>query len=220
MIIIAAVITAAGRSRRMGAAGKKEYLEIEGTPVLARSILPFLKTEAVRPVVVTVPEGQVRKIEELLRHYLDIDELRLIVGGVSRQESVYKALEALLKDTPEAVLIHDGARPWVTEALIKRVLDNALKYGACIPVVPVAEAPKLVAHSGFILKDLDREQTAVAQTPQGFNFGQILEAHRAAQKAGLSVIDDAEAYSAFIGPVFTVAGEVNNRKITFRQDLN
>ncbi|MDR0474468.1 MAG: 2-C-methyl-D-erythritol 4-phosphate cytidylyltransferase [Treponema sp.] len=121
------------------------------------------------------------------------------------------------------VLIHDGARPWVSPALIGRVIEAMVRYKAVIPVVPALETPKLYDDSGFVQKHLRRNGLGFAQTPQGFAFPEILAAH---EKAGLrereeahEYTDDAEVWGEFIGPVAVVEGDTENRKITFSGDL-
>lgn len=203
----------------MGSDLKKEYRSLEGCPVLARAVRPFLLMDIIYKLVVTVPQGHIQKAKDLLNPFIDMNRVFIMEGGHSRQESVFNALIALKKDSPNYVLIHDGARPWVTQKLIQRVLEAVRNYGACIPVVSLTEAPKIVDPSGRIVKNLNRQQTRIAQTPQGFIYEQILKAYREAQNSLEPCIDDAEIFSSRIGPVFTIEGEIRNKKITFPQDL-
>ena len=216
--MLAAVITAAGSSIRMEGQ-KKEYLQIDGIPVLVRSLAPFLNLTEPTNIIVTVPEGHIPQVSRLLETFRGQSNRKIIEGGGSRQESVWRALEALETDAPELVLIHDGARPWVRLELVQTVIAATRKHYACIPVLGIEEAPKLVQADGFILENLDRERTRVAQTPQCFVFTSILKAYRTAGNEGRSVIDDAEVYGAYIGPVFTVPGDRRNIKITYPEDL-
>jgi len=187
--------------------------------MLVRALQPFCRLEDSSLVVVTVPAGDIERVREMLETHLDQSAVRILEGGGSRQESVFIALAALEPEAPETVLIHDGARPWISLELAERVLAGCRRYGACVPVMEVSEAPKQVDPSGFILAHLDRQSLRVAQTPQGFSFPRLLEAYRAAAASGRRFIDDAELYSAFIGPVMTVPGELRNRKVTYREDL-
>lgn len=201
----------------MGAGGKKEYLVWEGRPLLAWAVLPFFSFCG--SIVITVPAGHAGRVRDLLAPHLEAGRLLLVEGGRTRQESVLRGLESLEDAAPRSVLIHDGARPWLTRDLIERVLDGVARHGACIPVIEAAEAPKRIDGAGFIAEDLSRARTALAQTPQGFLFAPILEAHRRARASGRSCIDDAEVYAAHIAPVFTVAGDRRNRKVTYPEDL-
>jgi 2-C-methyl-D-erythritol 4-phosphate cytidylyltransferase len=215
----AALVTAAGASRRVGGSTKKEYRSLSGIPVLARAVLPFLSDSRFFLVVVTVPSGHAGRALDLLRPHAELSRVRVVEGGGTRQESVYLGLTTLAGASPSIVLIHDGARPWVSPALIDRVAAAAEEHGACVPVVEVAEAVKETGDSGMILRHFRRHSLRFAQTPQGFAFGKILAAHEAARAQGAACVDDGEVYAQFAGPVAWVDGEPVNRKITYPHDL-
>ena len=222
----AAVVTAAGASTRMGGAAKKEFRRLDGVPVLALAIRPFLAGVAER-VVVTLPAGRVAEASALLAPYLDVAALLLVEGGSTRQESVRRGLAALAADPPDIVLVHDGARPWLSIGLAARVAEAAARFGACVPVVEVTEAVKEIgAEPGagrdggpLVLRHIPRRLLRFAQTPQGFSYLRILAAHERARAEGLSFVDDAEVFDQFSGPVAWVTGDPANRKITFADDL-
>ena len=156
----------------------------------------------------------------MIKRYINTEDIIITEGGSSRQESVYRGLSALESDPPDFVLIHDGARPWVTKDIIQRVMEGTVKYGGCIPVVPIADTLKEVDKSGIILEHLKRESVFGAQTPQGFNFRKIIKAHRAVLEQGLNrMTDDAEVYNFICKTVFTITGDIKNRKITYRSDI-
>ena len=215
----AVIITAAGASGRMGGCGKKEYRMLAGVPVLAHSILPFIRLDRYSPILVVVPQGDIPRASALLEGHLPADRIRFVEGGPTRRESVLNALRELAKDPPDIVLIHDGARPWVTEELIRGVEDAAARTGACIPVTRPTEAVKRVAESGVIMESVPRESLAMAQTPQAFRFSGIFTAHEKARTEGRQCADDAELFEAYAGAVSTVPGDAANRKITFAHDL-
>jgi 2-C-methyl-D-erythritol 4-phosphate cytidylyltransferase len=214
----AAVVTAAGESRRMGGRTKKEYRLLGGVPVLARAVLPFLE-EGFSPVVVTVPRGQLGEAAALLAPHLPSPGVRLVEGGATRQQSVLQGLRALAEDAPELVLIHDGARPWITRELVRRVARAAGERGGCVPVVEVSEAVKQVGAADLVEQHLHRGAIRFAQTPQGFHFARILAAHEQAAAAGTSCVDDAEVFALFEGPVAWIEGDPDNRKITRECDM-
>jgi 2-C-methyl-D-erythritol 4-phosphate cytidylyltransferase len=214
----AAIVTAAGASRRMGGRTKKEYRLIAGIPVLVRSVQPFLDA-GFAPVVITIPAGHADEAAALLRPHISLDDVRLVEGGETRQESVFLGLRSLEQDAPLIVLIHDGARPWASAELLQRVASAAERYGACVPVTEVPEAVKEVGQSGIILRHLRRRTIRFAQTPQGFRYDRILDAHRKAREAGASCVDDGEVFEQFAGPVVWVPGDPDNRKITREGDL-
>ncbi|MDR3276466.1 MAG: 2-C-methyl-D-erythritol 4-phosphate cytidylyltransferase [Treponema sp.] len=244
---IAAIVTAAGSSNRM-AGLKKEYLPLsppaagpEGCPkgcpkgrpltVLGAAVSAFAALPDIALIVITFPPDSG---EETLREALPRNlgrpgvefPLFLTPGGLNRRESVYRALRFLEPHRPGYVLIHDGARPWVSAALIRRVIEGTLAQGAAVPVLPLTETPKELDGRGFIKSHLRRASIAVAQTPQGFAYPAMLRAHEeAARRAVLrgEYTDDAEVWAGYsgpgAGPLAAVPGEAANRKITFPEDL-
>jgi 2-C-methyl-D-erythritol 4-phosphate cytidylyltransferase len=217
---VAAIITAAGSSKRWGDKEKKEYAPLDGRPVLSWSVESFLGVRPPIQIVITLPEKDVPRVQGFLEALAGAERIRFVSGGSSRQESVRLGLEALRERPPEIVLIHDGARPWIDPDLIDKVLEGTRRWGACIPVVDAWEAPKRIGPSGLILEDLPREQCKLAQTPQGFLYQRILRAHRQAEGSPRQFVDDAEVYAAYGPAVFTIPGQRRNRKITFKEDLS
>ena len=225
---IAAVICAGGYSSRMGGL-KKEYRRLtppqydeEGLPlsVLGAAYLAFDRVERVGSIVIVIPCGHEKDAQKALPRGLKKGCVRFVTGGDSRQNSVYRALSFLAEESPDYVLIHDGARPWVDSALINRVIDAAMLCGAAIPRLPLIETPKECNEEGFITRHLKRHSVFAAQTPQGFVFKDIFEAHKRS-KAYNDYTDDAEIWGECIEgrPVATVLGAKSNRKITFIEDL-
>jgi 2-C-methyl-D-erythritol 4-phosphate cytidylyltransferase len=214
----AAVITAAGASRRMAASVKKEYRLLDGMPVLARAVAPFAVGNF-RRVVVTVPRGHIENARILLHPHVSLDRVSFVEGGETRQDSVMKGLAALEGEQVWGVLIHDGARPWVSADLIGRVIESVMRFRACVPVVEVTEAVKQTGGQGLVVRHMRRQTLFFAQTPQGFEYAGLLAAYREAFRLGLQCADDAEVYDRFAGAVATVQGEPRNRKITYTWDL-
>ncbi len=198
---------------------KKEYLDCMGKPVLVRALSPFLENPSYYPIIITVPQDGIDFVASLVAKYVKCPDIRFIEGGSSRQASVHRALAALEESNPDFVLIHDGARPWVTRALIDAVAKAAGEYGGCIPVVRFSDAPKEIDQDGFVKTNLSHASLRGAQTPQGFEFASILEAHTKAANEGIEAPDDAELYCAYAGRVYTVQGDPENRKITYMHDL-
>jgi 2-C-methyl-D-erythritol 4-phosphate cytidylyltransferase len=225
-----AVLTAAGSSRRMGGA-KKEYAEAGGESVLSKSLRCLLDAGVVA-VAVTVPEGGEdgarAALDGGLLHRIGI-EIIFRAGGKTRRESVLRgleALEALSSGDSDIVLIHDAARPWAGAELARSVMEAAKSKGAAVPLVPTVDTLKEIDSSGRISAHLKRSRVMAVQTPQGFIFRRILAAHRSiaalvtSGKADDVFTDDAEIWNAAgMGEVAWVDGDVNNRKITFPEDL-
>jgi 2-C-methyl-D-erythritol 4-phosphate cytidylyltransferase len=229
----AAVICAAGASARMGGI-KKEYQMLKsGVTVLAQAVLAFAAVPQVELIVIAVCSGQQDAARAaLLPETLSAQTPKVLFvnGGESRRVSVLNALLLLSQYSPGYVLIHDGARPWVTVNLINNTLESAKKHGAVIPLLPLVDTPKEYGYDLFqagevyITRHLKRANTGIAQTPQVFKFPEILYAHQkaaeAAEKsAGENFTDDAEIWGKFCGPVAVIPGEHENRKITFRGDI-
>lgn len=237
---IAAIITAAGSSRRMGGL-KKEYRPLvparpgpggEPLSVLGAAVMVFAGSPRIGLIVVTVPEDPASG-EEAARASLPSSliasgqslypPVRFVRGGPTRRSSVHRALVFLGSWNPAYVLIHDGARPWVDEDLIERTIDAVMQRQAVIPLLPITETPKEVDGEGFITRHLIRSQIGTAQTPQGFAYPAILQAHEQAalreDRDGRDYTDDAEVWGEFQGPVAAIPGSPANRKITFPEDL-
>lgn len=215
----AAVVTAAGASLRMATAGKKEYRSLQGLPVLARALLPFVSSDLFFRVVVTVPPAQIENVRLLLAPYAPLGNVIFVEGGSTRQASVRLALRALAESAPSFVLIHDGARPWVGADLVRAVLECTRESGSCVPCLEASEAIKEIDDGTSIVRHLDRSRLRCAQTPQGFRFESILSAHEQAQTEAVTCSDDAELYDRYIGRVSWIPGAPENRKITWPHDL-
>jgi 2-C-methyl-D-erythritol 4-phosphate cytidylyltransferase / 2-C-methyl-D-erythritol 2,4-cyclodiphosphate synthase len=208
-----ALVLAAGRGARFGGALPKQYLPMGGTTVLRHAITAFARHERIAGIQMVIRPEDRNIYDDALA---GLDLLPPVAGGAERQDSVRLGLEALAPLKPERVLIHDGARPFPDAAMIDRVIDALDKAPAAIPGLPLGDTIKRVT-DGVITETVDRSGLWRVQTPQGFHFDAILDAHRAA--AGKALTDDAAvAEAAGIAPVM-VAGSEANLKITTTDDL-
>jgi 2-C-methyl-D-erythritol 4-phosphate cytidylyltransferase/2-C-methyl-D-erythritol 2,4-cyclodiphosphate synthase len=208
-----ALIVACGRGQRYGSDLPKQYLPLAGKPLLRHCLERFCRHPAidrVRPVV--HPDD--RSLFAAAAAGLDL--LEPVVGGATRQDSVRLGLESLTDAPPEWVLIHDGVRPLVRTALIDRILHALRGHPAALPALPVTETLKR-GQDGMVAGTLDRAGLYRAQTPQGFFYAEILEAHR--RFAGAAMTDDAALAEAAGLPVALVEGDGDNVKITEPADL-
>ncbi len=211
-----ALIVAAGRGSRAGGEIPKQYREIGGSPVLRRSIDAFLRHPAIDRVVAVIAPGDSR-----YDHVAPHNDSRLldpIHGGESRQDSVRMGLEALSARKPGRVLIHDAARPFVSSAIIDRVIAALDAAPGAIPASPVSATLKSADH-GIVTGTVPREGLFAAETPQGFDFQMILAAHEQALAEGHICTDDASVAEWAGIPVAIVAGEAANVKLTTAEDI-
>lgn len=218
-----AIIVAAGRGERAGAGAPKQYRDLDGEPVLLRSLRSFLSVPAIRRVVVVV-RAEDRSLFDAAAAGLDPDQaarLMSVNGGATRQASVRHGLEALasMAALPEWVLIHDAARPWASTDLITRAIAAAATHAAAAPGVAVSDTIKSVDDSGRVTATLSRPSLRAIQTPQAFGFVAIVDAHRRAASEPAEFTDDA-AIAEWAGlPVHIFEGEPGNAKITHTHDF-
>ncbi len=215
-----------GRVRANGR-NKKEYQKLNSnSTVLGSAVLAVASVPAIELIVIAVCADSRDAAQDAARDALAPGTLSVqkpkilfVNGGESRRASVFNALALLSQYSPCYVLIHDGARPWVTASLIHNTLESVKKHGAVIPLLPLTDTPKEY-DSNFITRHLKRANTGTAQTPQGFKFPEILFAHqKAAEIKDEEFTDDAEIWGRFYGPVAVIPGDPENRKITFREDI-
>ncbi len=212
------VLTAAGASTRFGSAGSKVLEAFGDASVLVCAARPFLDVISDLEVVVTCRDEDRAAIVAALRREPRLARARTMRGGATRQESVRVGLESL-GATVEWVLVHDAARPCVTQALIRRVLDAARLHGAAVPGLPVADTIHRVDAAGLIVESLRRDALRAVQTPQIARRDLLRRAYAHAAQFSIAATDEAGLLSAAGIPVATVAGDSTNEKITTRADL-
>lgn len=224
---VAVVIVAAGSSTRMGGRIKKEYLPLNKGTVLSTVARTFLNTGLVSSLVIVHPAGDVDSCKEALNSDKDFFKdfahipVYFAAGGNSRQESVFNALTFLEKNAkPDYVLIHDGARPFLSEELVRLSIRHTIEHKASVPYLEPSETQKEINGNKIIVRHLERRTLASVQTPQGFDFNAILSAHKTAHTDGKTYTDDTEindTYNEF--KTFAFTGESQNIKITYPQDI-
>ena len=223
---VVVLIVAAGKGVRAGGGLPKQYRSVAGLPILRRSVALFLEHRDVTQVRVVISEDHRAHYDAALS---GMESNRLgapIVGGLERQDSVRLGLETLNQEavssgTPSAelVLIHDAARPFLPPEMVDRVLDALTTGPAAIPVLPVIDTLKRES-GGTSCETVPRAGLVRAQTPQGFWFKGILEAHRRAAEHALAVTDDAEIAERAGLSVSLVAGSEDAMKITTEDDFD
>jgi 2-C-methyl-D-erythritol 4-phosphate cytidylyltransferase/2-C-methyl-D-erythritol 2,4-cyclodiphosphate synthase len=213
----AAILVAAGRGLRAGAGGPKQYRSIGGRTVIFRAMEPFCRHPEVFAIQPVVNPDDTAMFNDAVRELAHEPPAK---GGATRQASVHAGLEALAAQTPDIVLIHDAARPFVSPALITRAIDAAGRTGAAVPAIPVADTIKLIGESGNVEATPERARLRIAQTPQAFRFDVILEAHRRAVHEGRNDFTDDAALAEWAGlTVATFEGDPANMKLTTPEDF-
>lgn len=219
-----AVVVAGGKGLRMQSDVKKQFIDLEGVPVIVRTLLAFDTHDRVDEIVLVVPEQDLDFIlSDLLHRFSFSTPLHIIKGGTTRQDSVGNGLNKALKICahPERtfVLIHDGVRPFVGKNLLDRCLDGALGNGACIPVLGIVDTVKKADKDGKILCTVERNRLFRAQTPQVFRLDLIIKAASHARNTGFLGTDEASICEHAKIPVAMINGTRFNIKLTSPQDL-
>lgn len=196
----------------------KQFLPLDGIPILARTLLALSKGGAVQSLVVVVPPGEEARGMELIHRFQIPVEAEVVEGGAERQESVYLGLQRA-KPITDLVVIHDGVRPFVSQELLQACLREAEAWGAAVAAIPVKETIKEVDEEGLILGTPERRRLWAAQTPQVFRYDLIVEAHRRAREEGFVGTDDAALVERLGVKVKVVLGSPDNIKITTPEDL-
>lgn len=219
---VAALLVAAGKGLRAGGGEPKQYRLVNGRPVLAHALLPFLADPSIGRIGVVIGDGDEGRYADAVA---GLDSSRLsapTLGGTTRQESVRRGLLALSRQGFEGiVLVHDAARPFVSPAQIAAAVGRlGGSELAAIPALPVTDTVKRTDASGHVAETPPRDQLVSVQTPQAFRFGPLLKAHEAAQAAQLHGFTDDAALMEWAGhPVATFPGDPANIKLTHAEDF-
>jgi len=208
-----ALVVAAGKGVRAGLNIPKQYAPLLGAPLLRHTVSAFLSHPRIDGVACVIHPDNHDFYEDAVQ---GLDLLPPVAGGDSRQDSVLNGLRALKDKGFQQVLIHDAARPFVTPALIDRLLDRLQTADGVIPAVSVVDTLKRV-EGGLVMATEDRTGLFRVQTPQAFHFGKILEAHEAV--SGRELTDDAAVMEAAAGVVAVATGDEDNFKVTEPADF-
>lgn len=212
------VVPAGGAGSRMGARLPKQYLGLAGAPLLVHTLRALARAACVAGLVVAVPAERVEATRRLLARHRVARRCEVVAGVAERQESVWLGLQAA--GDAEWVLVHDAVRPFITPALVARVLAAAGATGAATCGLPVRETVKRVRDDGIAEATLDRGGLWLVQTPQAFRRDLLWEAHDKARRDGFAGTDDAVLVERLGGRVAVVPGLPQNLKITTRADLS
>lgn len=218
-MIAAALIPAAGRGQRMGLDIEKQFMKLAGKPLLAHTLARFEATVGIEQIVVIVPPGRETFCE---RAVVETEGLRkvthIVAGAETRQRSVMAGFRCLGEDV-DVVVIHDGARPFVSPSLIQRSIEQAFQRGSAIVAIPVSDTLKRISADGDVVGTVDREQLWRAQTPQAFRRSLLQRALLHAERHHIEGTDEASLVESLPHAVHILPGSIWNVKVTTPDDL-
>ena len=217
---VTAIVLAAGAGRRIGADVSKTYLSIAGRPLVLRALDRMFAAKSIEEVILVVDENELETCAAMLRRDVALVNRPWVLqsGGSTRQQSARRGLEKV-DAVADIIVIHDGARPFVSAALIDRLVEAAAEKGAAVAGLPVRDTIKVVGSDGLIQSTPERRSLWEVQTPQVFRRELIIAAHAAAAIKGVEATDDAMVVEQFGKPVFVLEGERSNIKITLPEDI-
>jgi len=205
--------------RRMGASINKQYLLLDGKPILAHTIELFQRADFIDEIYPIVPSEEIEycRVHVVERYCLD-KVVRIIAGGAERQHSVLNGLRAIDSADDDVILIHDGVRPFVPLHTVQRSIEMATGFDGAVAAVPVKDTVKVVKNA-MVVATPAREELWLAQTPQTFRYSVIRVAHELADSEGFLGTDDASLLERMGREVHVVIGDYRNIKITTPEDL-
>ncbi|NHN35114.1 2-C-methyl-D-erythritol 4-phosphate cytidylyltransferase [Paenibacillus agricola] len=215
---LAVVVVAAGKGTRMRTEESKQYLELNGKPILVHTLNLFQSMPEIDSIVLVTGIDDVVRCRGYLEQYGLTKVHQVVPGGQERQDSVYKGLQALAADT-EWVMVHDGVRPFAAKEHIIACWHQAIETGAAVLAVPVKDTIKIVDQSGTIRSTPDRRSLWAIQTPQAFRCSLLLQAYEQAAEEGFIGTDDAMLVERMGVSVQVVEADYYNIKITTPEDL-
>ena len=216
------ILPAAGLGTRMAGPQPKQFLALDGVPILIHSLRAFASVQRVTAIYVAVRTTEIDRVEAQIAEYGFANRVRVVAGGDTRQESVSHALAALPAQPDDIVLIHDAVRPLIDAATIDRTIAAVAQSGAAIVGMPAIDTIKQVertAHGALITSTIPREYVVLAQTPQGFRYSLLQRAFAEANADGFVGTDEASLVERAGIPVAVVHGSQVNLKITQPGDL-
>ncbi len=217
--MISAIILAAGKGERMGGKVNKPYLRIDQKPILIYSLEKFAQSPLIREIIVVINENDLHRYQEVLALY-DFDKpIKQVYGGQKRQDSCYQGIKATDEES-DLVLVHDGARPFFSEKLVRELIRAAAEYGGAVPGLPIKDTIREKSSHGLVGETLDRKRLFRMQTPQCFRRKILLDALERAIQEGKYFTDEAGlVYQMGKVKALLIPGEEENIKITSPFDL-
>lgn len=216
--MITVIVAAAGRGSRMKRAENKVFLTLDGNAILSYSIRRFAHRDDVGELIVVSAAHEVEQMRRLVDSCGVTIPVKIVVGGSERQYSIANALQEV-NEASELILVHDGARPLVTDAVIENVIRSTREHGAAIAAVAVKDTIKKVDTNGIVVDTPPRKTLYAVQTPQGFETRLLKKAYAQAKEDGFLGTDDASLVERLGKTVAIAEGDYQNIKITTPEDL-
>ena len=213
------VIVAAGTGSRMNMGINKQFIKLEGKEIIAYTIEKFYNNSNIEDIVVVVKEDESEFFKKEILDKYNFKNVKIAYGGKERQESVYNGLK-LLDEKCDVVLIHDGARPFVSDKIIDKSIEEAKEHKAIVVGVPVKDTIKVIDNDKNIVDTPNRSVLWAVQTPQTFDYNILIDAYKDAFKNKFYGTDDAMLVERIGYKVKMLEGSYNNIKITTQEDLN
>lgn len=213
------VIVAAGTGSRMNMGINKQFIKLEGKEIIAYTIEKFHNNSNIEDIVVVVKEDESEFFKKEILDKYNFKNVKIAYGGKERQDSVYNGLK-LLDEKCDVVLIHDGARPFVSDKIIDKSIEEAKEHKAIVVGVPVKDTIKVIDNDKNIVDTPNRSVLWAVQTPQTFDYNILIDAYKDAFKNKFYGTDDAMLVERIGYKVKMLEGSYNNIKITTQEDLN
>lgn len=213
------VIVAAGTGSRMKMGINKQFIKLEGKEIIAYTIEKFYNNSNIEDIVVVVKEDESEFFKKEILDKYNFKNIKIAYGGKERQDSVYNGLKSLDKKC-DIVLIHDGARPFVSDKIIYNCIEEVKEHKAIVVGVPVKDTIKIIDNDKNIVDTPNRSVLWAVQTPQTFDYNILIDAYKDAFKSGFYGTDDAMLVERIGYKVKMVEGSYNNIKITTKEDLS
>ena len=225
-----AIVLAAGSGNRFGSELNKVYAEINGKPIIEYSLEKFKNNSYIDKIIIVIKQGEEALCDKSLLNSGVHEKVNIVIGGATRQESVYNALRAIdsriglgrLQDdiNPSIAIIHDGARPFVTEKMIKGCIESMDKFKGVTIGVKSKDTIKITDEEGVVVSTTTRKNTWIIQTPQCFDKGLLLQAHETTFEEGVEITDDCMLMELMGEKIKIIDGEYTNIKVTTKEDID
>ena len=217
--MISAIILAGGKGKRMNSSISKQFIEIKGKPIIYYTIKKFNENKKIDNIVIVLSQEEVEYFKDNILNKYDLRVDKIVIGGAERQDSVYNGLKSLGNTETDIVLIHDGARPFISDRIIDEGIKYAIMYGACAPGVMPKDTIKIKEKNNFSIDTPNRETLVAIQTPQVFKFKEVLKCHERVKMDKVVVTDDTMVVERYGNKVYLYDGEYTNIKVTTPEDL-